>query len=106
VEVVVGLGEYDFSKNPGDGSEANPYQIATAGQLDSLYDGTIPAGTHVILTADIDLSGYVYPGSLIRQVWGEFDGNGHTIRGFQIVTPSSFADRYGLFGTVEPYGLA
>jgi hypothetical protein len=105
VGTVVSLGRCDFSKNPGDGSESNPYQIATAGQLDSLYDGTIPAGLHVILTADIDLSGYVYPGPLIRQVWGEFDGNGHTIRGLQIAVPASAGPECALFARVESTGF-
>ncbi|MBN1510026.1 MAG: PASTA domain-containing protein [Sedimentisphaerales bacterium] len=104
VGIVVSLGRYGFGWNAGDGSGANPYQIATAGQLDSLYDGTIPANQHFILTADIDLSGYVYPGALIRQLFGDFDGNGHTIRGLQVIIPASSGMGCALFARVESGG--
>ena len=104
VETVIGLGEYDFSKNPGDGSEANPYQIATAGQLDSLCDQTIPLGRRYILTADIDLSAYRYTGPLIRSLLEEFNGKGHTVRGLQIAMASSYGNECGLFARVEPTG--
>jgi len=82
-ELVVSLGKYDFTKNPGDGSEENPYQIATAGQLDALCDQSALWGKHFELTADIDLSGYVYTGSLIGGFSGDFNGNGHAIRNFR-----------------------
>ena len=83
VEIVVSLGRYDFSTNAGDGSEAKPYQIETAGQLDALCDLYALWDKHFELTADIDLSGYFYPGSLIGSFHGELNGNGHTIRNLQ-----------------------
>jgi hypothetical protein len=105
VTLVVSLGKYDFKQNPGDGSEANPYQIAMAGQLDGLYGQTIPAGRHYILAADIDMSAHLYPSTFIRDFSGEFNGNGHTIRGLQLETASlPYSDSYGLFGTVESSG--
>ncbi len=109
IGVVVSLGKYDFSKNAGDGSEANPYQIETPGQLDSLYNQTIPAGRHYILTADIDMSRYAYAGSLIREFSGEFNGNGRTIRAIQtgaasIVYGNAFAP-FGLFGKIASSGF-
>ncbi|MEN6335053.1 MAG: hypothetical protein ABFE01_12385, partial [Phycisphaerales bacterium] len=60
IDIVVGLGEYDFSKNPGDGYKENPFRIETAGQLDSLGTQSILWDRHFELTADIDQSGYAY----------------------------------------------
>ena len=83
VAIVVSLGEYDFRDNPGDGSETNPYRIATASQLDSLFGRTISEGEHYALTADIDMGAYTYAGGLIAAIAGDFDGNGHTIYALQ-----------------------
>jgi hypothetical protein len=104
VGLVVSLGTYNFTDNAGDGSEAKPYQIETAGQLDSLYGQTIAAGRHYVLTADIDLSAYTYAGPVIPRFSGEFDGNGHTIRGLQIVLRAAYESGFGLFGSVESDG--
>jgi len=93
LEIVVSLGPYDFNSNPGDGSESNPYQIATAGQLDALHDRPDLWAGHFILTADLDLTNQTYPLALIRAFSGTFDGNGHAIR---------YHGRHGLFETIEP----
>ncbi len=96
VEIAVSLGPYDFDDNPGDGSETNPYRIATPGQFDDLHDGEDLWASHFILTADIDLAWKTYARSLVEQFSGTFDGNGHTVR---------YRGRNGLFGTIEPNGI-
>jgi len=96
VEIVISLGSYDFSDNPGDGSESNPYQIETAGQLDGLYDREDLWASHFLLTADLDLTYQTYPRAFIEEFSGTFDGNGHTLR---------YRGQNGLFGTIEPNGV-
>jgi hypothetical protein len=110
VGVITSLGVYSFSQNPGDGSTAKPYQISTPSQLDSLYHLSSSAApqmgqSHFILTADIDLSRYIYADSLFGDFAGEFNGNGHTIRNLQIVAPTSSSTRCGLFATISVPGI-
>ena len=75
----------------GDGTEASPYQIATAEQL-AYFAQCVNAGTadnayasaHYQLTADIDLGGRVWrpigSGDYVNNVFtGVFDGTGHKI---------------------------
>jgi hypothetical protein len=104
VTLVISLGPYDFNDNPGDGSEANPYQIATASQLDSLCGRIISEGQHYILTDDIDMSAYVYNGALSFMP-GDFNGNGHTIRGLRInAAYPHIGQSCGLFSIVDSSG--
>jgi hypothetical protein len=44
---------YDWSTNPGDGSETNPYQISTPVQLMSIGSDEVLLAKHYILTNDI-----------------------------------------------------
>lgn len=62
----------------GSGTEGDPYQIATAAQLDCVHS---LLGAHFLLVADIDLSGVAFAsiGSAENPFSGEFDGNGHQI---------------------------
>jgi hypothetical protein len=106
VGVVVSLGAYDFTTmNPGDGSQEDPYQISTPGQLDSLYsfDGRDTYGdtSSYVLTDDIDLSPYVYQGPVLGGFRGEFNGNGHAIRNLQITVLSLSGNCYGLFDILD-----
>ncbi len=109
VGIIVSLGEYLLSQNPGDGSPAKPYQIETPGQFDHLYLLYGPGGRgmsssqqHFILTADIDLSRYVYAGAVFLGWVGEFDGNGHTLRNLQINTFSTSSTGIcGLFSEIK-----
>jgi hypothetical protein len=87
----------------GSGTEADPYQIWTAEQLNTI--GLIPCHweKHFLLMADIDLSGF--PGSEFNIIGyvigfsGVFDGNGHTISNF---TYTSTGTNYiGLFGYIH-----
>lgn len=106
----------------GDGSEANPYQIATAENLAYLAqmvntpgsDGDAAAGyagKHFQMTADIDLGGKEWTpigkttaanaGPFFK---GSFDGADHSISNLSISHTLATADRntsYGLFGAVS-----
>ncbi|MDD3268500.1 MAG: GLUG motif-containing protein [Syntrophomonadaceae bacterium] len=97
----------------GSGTESDPYQIATAEQLDGVR---YCLNKHFILTADIDLSGYenwepigtFQPASSAPEdaetpnpavaFTGTFNGNGHTISNVTINKPEGMAT--GLFGCV------
>ncbi|MHC5083630.1 MAG: GLUG motif-containing protein, partial [Planctomycetota bacterium] len=110
---------YDWSINPGDGSESNPYQISEPNQLiaigsepnkldknyiivqDILFD---PANdpNHVFTTAviapDTDLSQSRYQGPGFS---GAFDGGGYVIRNLKISAMGTQNDSLGLFGKLE-----
>ena len=92
----------------GDGSEGNPYRIATAEQLACL-SSTTNNGTNYkdqcfLLTADLDLSAHQWTpigdASVLHFFKGNFDGGGHTISGLTIGTSSAPASLgyAGLFG--------
>ena len=86
----------------GNGSVENPYQIATAEQLDAVRDFL---DKHFILTADIDLveyasgEGWEPIGDANAPFSGSFDGNGHSIINLSINRPDR--DHVGLFGNAE-----
>ncbi len=101
VAIVVSLGRYDFATNRGDGSQSNPYEIETAGQLDSLYGRKDLTANHFVLLDDIDLAGHTYSGALIERFSGTFDGAGHAIRGLHV----DYGSDCGLFGVIESGGL-
>ncbi|MCP4452531.1 MAG: hypothetical protein GY809_13810 [Planctomycetes bacterium] len=118
VDLVVSRGEsYDWTANPGDGSARHPYQIGTAGELESL--GTHPEiwHRHFVLTEDLDMSGRTYRTALIAPddsrvadgfqgtaFTGQFDGQGHAIANFEIVSIDLPRDYLGLFGSIGPAG--
>jgi hypothetical protein len=95
----------------GDGAQANPYQVATAEQLDHVRALLNQSGVYFIQTADIDLTGYLAEGGAGWQEWGdagwqpigdldnpflgEYDGGGFTVRGLEIQRDT---DCLGLFG--------
>ncbi|MCD7844294.1 MAG: hypothetical protein LUG57_00225 [Oscillospiraceae bacterium] len=103
----------------GDGTEASPYEIATADQLRRLADiinahstahsATAYINACYILTADIDLGGEKNPWTPIGDGYldsvysfnGYFDGNGHVISGLYISVgedDDTELTRFGLFG--------
>lgn len=103
----------------GDGTEADPWRIATFGQL-LLFAERVNAqdeayvGASYALTADIDLTGRAWmpvgTGSGNESLGmpdkncfrGTFDGRGHRITGLEVaVTASSEAAVAGLFGIVR-----
>ncbi len=83
----------------GDGSKSNPYQIATAEQLDAVRNDLDAC---YVLIDDVDLSVYSNwepIGTKDAPFIGNFNGNSHTISNISIV--SSPSNYFGLFGYVE-----
>ena len=85
----------------GDGTAANPYQIATADDLKAFRDKVNGGATTAcaILTADITLhksETWTPIGSSKNKYNGTFDGQGHTIRGLNVNETGS--NEAGLFG--------
>ncbi len=87
----------------GDGTSGNPYQVATAVQLDSVRHYGSTANTYFIQTADINLNISAYntgSGWLpIANFRGFYNGDGHIISGLFINRETT--DNVGLFGTVS-----
>lgn len=77
----------------GDGTEANPYVITSAGDMMQICQD--PAA-HYVLGADIDMTQYAMNWLPVDNFTGTFDGKGHTITGLRI---DSNKDYVGLFGT-------
>ena len=104
---------YDWAANPGDGTEANPYQISEPNHLLAINE-IDTAGRYFVMTGDIDLDPSL-PGNRVFETAviapetspsfeGSFDGNGHTIQNMQIIV--SKGSRYlGLFGKIESSGM-
>ncbi len=102
-----------FSQTPiipefGDGSEENPYQIATLQNLHWITDDNSRLGYHYVQTADVDASttagwygGAGFPpigASWIDSFTGSYNGQGHTIDGIHIKRETAMF--VGLFGSV------
>ncbi|MBI9017474.1 MAG: hypothetical protein JEZ07_09470 [Phycisphaerae bacterium] len=98
------LGQY----SGGTGTEADPYQIATAEDLIRLGNTTEDYNSCFIMTADIDLACYEFTQAVIApddstesglqgsKFTGSFNGNNHTISNLTI--DGSGNDCVGLFG--------
>jgi len=99
----------------GDGTAANPYQIANKTDLLTLAATTADYNKCFILTADIDMGGQVFTTAIIApdtdsvrsgfqgtQFTGIFDGTGHVISNLTIT--ASTKDYIGLFGYVGSGG--
>lgn len=92
------------SDNPkfeaGNGTETEPYIIATAAQLDEVRN--FPSACFE-LSKDIDLSSYLNSNSSgwtpIKDFAGKFDGKKHTIKGLWISLSS--IDKVGLFANIQ-----
>ena len=118
IDMVVSLGPYDWSVNPGQGTMGHPYQIGSAGQLESLIDAVERRDEHFILAADIDLTGRVYTHPVLGQSagWhagpfnGSLDGKYHSIVGLTLegqTSPWSSINEQplGLWGEIGTTGL-
>lgn len=80
---------------PGSGTEADPYLIASAEDLQAISDIT-EDNPYYRLTTDIDLTDYIAEnGWAPVSLRGNFDGQGHTVSGLQCDATSS-----GLFNTL------
>lgn len=84
----------------GDGSTANPWQITTIAQLDSVRN--YPDSNYVLMN-DLDFTGSYYDTANSDEGWlpvstfsGNFNGAGHTISNLYINRPST--NNLGLFG--------
>lgn len=99
--------------NSGDGSEKNPYVIATAQQLsafaESVDKGETYSGQYIELGDSLDISGIEWDpigaegtsGSNLDYLFaGSFDGNGCTISGLTISGEYSTETNAGLFSTL------
>jgi hypothetical protein len=53
-------GAYDWTRNPGAGTADHPYEVQTAGQLESLIDHPELWDRHFVLSADLDMTGRQY----------------------------------------------
>lgn len=86
----------------GNGTETEPYIIATAAQLDEVRN--FPSACFE-LSKDIDLSSYLNSNSSgwtpIKDFTGKFDGKKHTIKGLWISLSS--IDNVGLFANIQGY---
>ena len=97
---------YDF--DGGDGNAGNPFQVATAEQLDRVRDYL---DAHFIQTANIDLNrspynegeGWEPIGSEIDPFTGSYDGDGYTIDDLYINRGND--NQIGLFGVISDYAM-
>ena len=101
--------ETKFNDNSSDGTEDNPYIIATADQLAVLAanvnDGTAYENKYFKMTADIDLGNrqWTQIGTSSSNLFkGHFDGNFHSITGLVINNYDYYYT--GLFGYCNHYG--
>ena len=85
----------------GNGTESDPYQIATIQQLNSIGHNSRLLDKHFRLVNDLDLAGQPY--TMIANgayaFMGSFDGNSHTIRNISISTPVCYSNM-GFMGGV------
>ncbi|MBI9019293.1 MAG: hypothetical protein JEZ07_18730 [Phycisphaerae bacterium] len=100
------LGQY----SGGSGTNAAPYEIATALDLINLGNTTADYDKHFILIANVNMAGYSFSRAVIAadnstdkyflgtQFSGIFDGNGYTISNLTISATDK--DYIGLFGNV------
>jgi hypothetical protein len=113
VDLWVSLGPYDWVQNPGDGTQANPYQLSLGGQLACLHLRPDLWHSSLILVDDLDMRYHPCTETLIapdqNQADGAFqgtgfggrlDGRGHSIRNLAITT-GAWSLFVGMFGYVE-----
>ena len=82
---------YDWSTNPGDGTQYNPYQISTPEELMSINELYTAAGVYFDLINDIVFDpnnnpSHIFEFPVIHEFGGILNGNGYTIYNFTIVS--------------------
>lgn len=96
-----------FGYSGGDGSEGNPFQIATLADLRYLSESDCHWNKYFIQTADIDATdtknwnsgaGWSPIGNSSSPFAGNYDGQGHTISELYIKNTSFTVKDFGLFG--------
>ena len=94
----------------GSGTSSSPYQIASAANLLWFADAVNGGNNNICakLTADITLSGTTNDYMIGTKEYGfkgQFDGQGHTIRGVNVTTAKTGKNSYkyagGLFGCID-----
>ena len=109
----VSLGTYDWTQNPGNGIEANPYQLASGGQLDCLHLRPDLWYSDFVLTDDLDMRHHVSSEAIIAPdqdpcfadfqgtgFGGRLNGGGHAIKNLTLTT-GSWSLYVGLVGYVK-----
>jgi hypothetical protein len=112
--LCLSLSTYAATYGGGSGTAANPYQIRTAGQMNTIGANPGDWGKCFKLMADIDMSPYTGTqyniiGNSTSNFTGTFDGNGHVVRNLTY-SPTTAIDCLGLFGctssaTIKNLGL-
>lgn len=96
----------------GSGTEADPYQVATLNELESVRTCL---DSYFIQTADIDASatsawnggdGFSPIGDGTTQFGGTYDGDGHTIDGLSINQTGNYRGLFGYIKGTSPYTAA
>ncbi len=84
----------------GSGTSTNPYQIATAADLNDIGNHTEDFNKYFIMTADINLAQYTGAQfNVIGTFKGIFDGNNHTISNFTYSL--KYSSYKGVFGEID-----
>jgi hypothetical protein len=114
VDLVISLGEYDWTTSEGTGDVFDPYLILSAGQLDCLAHQPHLWGDCFKLVADLDTSWRFwdrpllgYNGTNGAAFEGTFDGGGHVVGNLALEVASAGADEpevLGFFGEIGPSG--
>lgn len=104
-----------FLYGGGEGTEASPFEIWTAEQMNNIGQQPLDWDQHFILMADIDLAAYdgqagrpEFTPIGYRDMYGAtpftgiLDGNGHTIQNFTFVTYHAY--RGGIFASLDAPG--
>ena len=98
--------ESDYTRIlPGDGTEANPYELSTLEELEKFRDLVNDGATEIcgFLVANIDAKGKDWTpiGTEDNPYQGTFDGNGKKITELSIPAKDSDYDNKGFFGVVK-----
>jgi len=88
---------YTPPKLQGTGTVDDPYLISNALELGSVIHYSPYA--HYLLANPIDLSGICWSTSVIPQLWGIFDGNGHAIKNLHIQSGTRYVGMFGQIGS-------
>ncbi len=95
----------------GSGTDADPYQVWNASDLNAIGADTTYYASSFVLMADINLAGITYTNAVIPYTdttfTGVFDGNTHVISNLTINTSGASTNYLGLFGYLDsnPEGI-
>jgi hypothetical protein len=102
----VALGEPNLAWLDGSGTARDSYKITTADQLCCLSIAGNLWNRHIVLMADLDMTGKrLHPIGIPQGFRAVFEGNGHVIRNLTMDAKGANVAGIGLFGWVEREGL-